>query len=108
MFKAFMRLLAMVMLAITVIMAVLDATRSIAADRLVLTPLGTSWNDVAPTLLGQIETLIDSRLPAFVLDPLFTGLLSAPGFAVFAVLALLFALAGRPGRARPGGLAWQR
>lgn len=103
-----MRLLAMVMLAVAVILAVLDATRSIAADEVVLTPLGTSWNDVMPTLLGQVEMLIDSNLPAFALDPLFTGLLSAPGFAVFAVLAILFAFAGRPRRVRPGGMVWQR
>lgn len=103
-----MRLFAMVMLAIAVIMAVLDATRSVAADALVLTPLGVTWVEVAPTLLGQIETLIDDNLPAFALDPLFSGLLTAPGFAVFAALAALFALAGRPRRDKPGGLVWQR
>lgn len=95
-------------LAVAVIMAVLDATRSIAAETLVLTPLGASWSAVAPTVLAQLENAIEANLPRFALDPLFSGLLEAPGFAVFAVLALLLALAGRRPAAPHGRIVWLR
>jgi hypothetical protein len=100
MFRALLRLLSMVMLAIAVIMAVLDATRSIAANALVLTPLGESWAAVSPSTLERVERSISESMPGFFSDPLATGFLSLPGFAVFAGLALLLAIAGRrPARA---------
>ena len=43
MFRFLFRLLASLALAVAVIMAVLDVTRTIAASHLVLTPLGASW-----------------------------------------------------------------
>lgn len=95
MFKALLRLLSMVMLAIAVIMAVLDATRSIAASAIVLTPLGDSWAAVSSSTLEAAERTISENLPGFFSDPLATGFLNLPGFAVFAGLALLLAIAGR-------------
>ena len=95
MFKALLRLLSMILLAIAVIMAVLDATRSIAAGELVMTPLGTSWAALSPDSLGWFETWMTSSLPLFVWDPMMLALLGLPGFAVFAVLSMLVALAGR-------------
>lgn len=95
MFKALLRLLSMVLLAVAVIMAVLDATRSIAAGDLAMTPLGVSWAALSPQSLGQFEALVTSGLPIFIWDPLTLALLGLPGFVVFAVLSLLMAFAGR-------------
>lgn len=95
MIKALLRLLSMILLAVAVIMAVLDATRSIAAGALVMTPLGVSWVSLSPESLGRFEAMMTSSLPDFVWDPIFLAGLSLPGFAVFAALSLLLALAGR-------------
>ena len=95
MFRALLRLLSMVMLAIAVIMAVLDATRSIAASALVMTPLEASWMTVSPWTLAWTEAMIGERLPAFFLYTVMAGFLALPGFAVFAGLALLLSIAGR-------------
>lgn len=95
MMKAALRLVSMVLLAIAVIMAVLDATRSIAAGVVVMTPLASSWAALSRQSLAGFEALVTGSLPGFVWDPLLLWLLSLPGFAVFAGLALLFALAGR-------------
>lgn len=95
MFKALLRLLSMILLAVAVIMAVLDATRSIAAGSLVTTPLGASWMALSPESLGQFEALVTANLPAPVWDPAMLALLGLPGFAVFGALSLLVALAGR-------------
>ena len=95
MFKALFRLLSMILLAVAVIMAVLDATRSIAAGALVATPLGASWAAVSPDSLYRMEGLVVESLPSFLWDPVALGLLGLPGFAVFAALSLLAAMAGR-------------
>lgn len=95
MLKALLRLLSMVLLAIAVIMAVLDATRSIAAGNWVMTPLATSWAAFSPESLSSFQALITSSLPGMAWDPVMLTLLGLPGFAVFACLSLLAALAGR-------------
>lgn len=95
MFKALFRLLSMILLSVAVIMAVLDATRSIAAGALVATPLGASWRAVAPESLLRFEELVRTSLPGAFWDPVAVAALGVPGFAVFLALALLFAVAGR-------------
>ena len=95
MFKAILRLLSMILLSVAVIMAVLDATRSIAAEAIVMTPLGASWAAVSPETLDQLRVAITESAPDFVWSGIETGVLGLPGFAVFAGLAFLLALAGR-------------
>lgn len=107
MIRALFRLLSMIALAVAVIMAVLDATRSIAAETLVMTPLRDSWESLSAATFEQTRQMITRNLPDVVWDPLMLWLLALPGFAVFAGLALLFALAGhrparRAGRFVPG------
>lgn len=103
MIKALLRLVSMVLLAVAVIMAVLDATRSIAASALVMTPLATSWSAASPETLGEVETFVRQRLDPLLWDPVATSILALPGFAVFAGLALLlYAIGRRPERRRRG------
>lgn len=101
MFRFLFRLAAMVSLSVAVIMAVLDATRTVAAAALVLTPLKTSWNAVSPQTLGEAEMFVRDRLGPAAWDLGADWLLGLPGFAVFAALALaLYAVGYR--RERPG------
>lgn len=96
------RLLAMIALAVAVVMAVLDATRTVAASVLTMTPLGESWRSVSPQTLEGLKALADTRLHPALWDPVLVWLLGLPGFAVFGSLALvLFAAGHRP--ARPAG-----
>ena len=100
MFRFLFRLLAMVALAVAVIMAVLDATRTIAAEQLVLTPLGTSWMNASPDTLDATRTFVQASLHPLVWDPALVWILDLPGFAVFGVVAFLFyAIGRRPQRA---------
>lgn len=99
MFRFLFRLMAMVALAVAVIMAVLDATRTIAASELVLTPLNTSWIAVSPETLGVAQTFVIEKLHPLVWDPVVVFILNQPGFAVFAVLAfLLYSVGHKPAR----------
>jgi hypothetical protein len=108
MLRFLFRLLATVALAISVTMAVLDVTRTIAASSLVLTPLITSWITVSPDTLSAVQTFVVTKLHPLVWDPLIVALLNRPGFVVFALLALLlYAVGHRPER-RIGRFASQR
>ncbi|MBY6001236.1 hypothetical protein [Tritonibacter mobilis] len=84
------RILALFALAVAVVMAVIDATRSIAASALIITPLGESWYSVSPDTLNLSQALIQRYTFPVIWDPAIIYILTLPGWLVFAVLALLF------------------
>lgn len=97
--RALLRLLSMVALAVAVIAFVLDATRSIAAEALVTTPLARSWAGLSPATLEAFEASVRNALPDFVWTMAVQPLLQLPGFAFFAGLALvLYVIGRRPSR----------
>ena len=99
MFRFLFRLMATFSLAVATILAVLDVTRTIAASRLVLTPLGDSWRSVSPSTLEQVQTFIVENAHPLVWNPVMVFILDLPGFVVFGVLAfLLYAIGHRPER----------
>lgn len=89
------RSVGLVLLAVTVVSAVLDLTRSIAASTLVATPLGESWLAVSPGTRALAEASVRERVASFVWDGPMTWLLALPTWAVFGALALLFLWLGR-------------
>src|SRR4051794_22483341 len=88
------RFLATIALAIAVVMAVIDATRTVAASDWVMTPLGVSWMTVSPDTLDKAQAAIAAIHPG-LWDPVALFVLKAPGFAVFGMLALLLYVIGR-------------
>jgi tellurite resistance protein TehA-like permease len=99
MIRFLFRLLATFALAIAVIMAVLDVTRTIAASKLVLTPLGASWIGVSPASLEAAQAFVIDTVHPLAWNPVMVFILDQPGFAVFGVLAfLLYAIGRRPER----------
>jgi len=108
MIRFLFRLMATASLAVAVIMAVLDVTRTIAAARLVLTPLGESWASVSPSTLASMEAFITGSMHPLVWDPVVVFILQQPGFVVFGAIAfLLYAIGHRPQR-RIGRFAVER
>lgn len=101
MIRFLLRLLATLALAVAVVMAVLDATRSIAISTPTLTPLIESWQSASPDTLAALRAFVEGRLGEAAWDPALVSVLSLPGFAVFAGLALvLYMLGHRPERHR--------
>lgn len=88
MIRLVFRVLSVISLAVAVIMAVTDATRSIAISHLEPTPLGAYWLQYAPDSLENVRIWMEAN-GAWLWDPLLLTLLKAPGFAVFAVIAFL-------------------
>jgi len=106
MIRFIFRVLATLSLAVAVIMAVIDATRSIAGSAWVLTPLAESWQAVSPDSFAAAGDFVRTATLPMLWDPAALAVLSLPGFAVFAGLALMFYLVGRrPERRRFGRFA---
>jgi hypothetical protein len=95
------RSLSVLALAVAVIMAVLDATRSVAAGNLVTTPLGESWFSVSPATLNLAQAVTQRYLSPAIWDPYMIWVLTMPGFAVMAALSFLLYLPGRRWRRDP-------
>jgi hypothetical protein len=101
-FRFLFRLLTLLSLCLAVIMAVLDATKSIALSSLQPTPLGALFFDLAPGVLEAMRQALETGPAAFLWDPVALAVLRVPGFIVFAVLAFLFYAIGRRPAARAG------
>jgi hypothetical protein len=96
MLRFLFRLLAIMSLALAVILAVMDATRSIALSKFDPTPLGALWLEHAPSSLTGLQGLLTGSA-AFLWDPALLTLLRVPSFVFFAALALLlYAVGHRP------------
>lgn len=99
MLRFLFRLAAMIALSVAVIMAVLDATRTVVASALVMTPLEASWLAVSPDTLAATEAFVREKLHPILWTTVIVRILELPGFAVFAALAFLLYLVGhRPDR----------
>jgi len=100
MLKGIFRIVSLVCLAVALVAGVLDLTRSIADSGLVLTPLHVDWARFSAGSLDATRSLIEQYLHPYLWDPVFTTLLRAPTWAVFALLSLVFGLAARRNRRR--------
>ena len=87
MIRFIFRLLSLLLLAVAVIAAVVDTSRSLAASKLTLTSLGKGWTDLAPASLNWLLTFVQARLPAIFYDPAFLFLLAMPAAAIAENLA---------------------
>ena len=94
MFRFVFRLLATLILAGAVVMAVLDATRTVANAALTVTPLGESWQASFPASLDWFRDFLLINAP-WSWDLFSRSVLVLPGFAVLALAAFLFYAIGR-------------
>ncbi len=100
MLKPVLRILALFALAMALITAVLDITRSIADSTLVLTPLGLDWFNLSPASLQTASVTIQGYVHPFLWDPVIQTILLAPSWFVFSVLWLILTLLGRNRKSR--------
>jgi len=108
MIRFLFRLMALAALAVAVILGVLDATRSVAASDVVITPLRQNWASASPDSLAAAQARVEANLHAWAWVALDSLVLSLPGFVVFAAVALLFHWIGRRPAKGPGALLMER
>lgn len=93
--RLILRVLGTWLLGIGVVLAVIDGTRSLASNTLVMTPLSELWAGLHAQSLVDVEAFLASRMFAPMLEQAFAATLAFPAFGVFAIPGLVFALAGR-------------
>lgn len=94
-----LRLLGTWLIGLAMVLLVIDGTRSLAANHLVLSSLGKTWAGLHEPSLVAVRGFFDSRFFADLLAPLFEIVLTYPAFAVIGVPGIVLALLGR--RRRP-------
>lgn len=98
MFRSLARFTGLWLLAISVVSAVIDASRSIADQAISITPLGQSWYGLHRASLNLVQAVIERYVRPEIWDPGITSLLHVPTFIFFGVLSLALLLLGRPRR----------
>jgi hypothetical protein len=82
---------------------VIDATKSIAASALTVTPLGLAWYNLSPATVMLAQEFVQRRIEPYVgpwlWDPLIQWLLLLPTWAVLGGFGFVLAWLGR--RRRP-------
>lgn len=99
------RLLCYVFLAITVFVAVIDATRTIGGSTTTLSSVGESWDLVAPGSRLALATLLADNTNANAGTTVLATVSGWPTLVVTGVLTVLFAFWSRPPRRRRMRLA---
>ena len=97
MFAFLARAAGVALLALAVVLAVLDLTRSVASSQLTTTSLDATWTQVSPTTRASAEATVSGRVGETVWSVLGT-LLALPGWFVFLALASLLLWIGRKRR----------
>lgn len=93
-FRFIMRFLSVSALAIGVIVAVLDAARSIGASKIVVTSIAKSWTTLSPESFNASKAYVEAHGVPYLWDPVITSVLSVPTAIALAVLALLLYMLG--------------
>jgi len=95
MFRIFSKTIGFIALALTVITAILDLTRSIANSALTITTLGEQWVSIHLDSLLLLQPAIERHVHPFLWNPLIQNILLAPSWLVFGTIAILFLWFGR-------------
>ncbi|MFT4096665.1 MAG: hypothetical protein QM651_06045 [Rhodoblastus sp.] len=96
MLRVIIRFLGLLLLAAAFAALVIDGTKSIASDTLIVTPLAQIAQQVAPSKFALLQGAIESRFGHFAWKPVTTTLLALPGWLCAGALGgLLFAATRR-------------
>ena len=95
MFHFLFRALGMIVLALAVVTAVLDLTRSIAASSVVMTPFSDLWARVSAQSLQNSQLAVETYLHAIVWDPVITFFLELPGWMLLWLIAMILLWLGQ-------------
>jgi hypothetical protein len=80
------------------LLVIYDGTKSIAANALFITSVRTLWETIHASSLAALRPLIEGTLGRFAWDPVFSGFLNTPSWAVLGIVGIVFILLGRKRR----------
>ena len=93
--RLILRIIGTWLLGLAVVLLIIDGTRSLGDNAVVMTSLGDTWTSINAPSLDAVKAFIDTRFFGPLLEPLLGMLLSYPGFAVLGVPGILLTIAGR-------------
>ncbi|VAW21096.1 hypothetical protein MNBD_ALPHA12-1420 [hydrothermal vent metagenome] len=83
------------MLGMALVLLIMDGTKSMAANALLITSLGDNWAMLDAASLDGFEQLIATSPVKFIWGPLVQPVLSWPGWAVLGFAGIVLAFLGR-------------
>lgn len=95
-----LRALGLLVFAAAFIGLISDGIRSLAANRILTTPLGQAWFSLHSDSLAFLQDVVQRYLHPYLWDPVAQTVLAWPAFAVGGVLGILLMLAGSRRRRR--------
>ncbi|WP_162916262.1 hypothetical protein [Cohaesibacter haloalkalitolerans] len=84
--------------ALALLALVLDGVRSIAANRIVMKPLGETWFEMHRESLNLAQAVIQRNVHPLIWDPVVQWILMMPAWLFAAIIGLLFVYLGRKRR----------
>lgn len=90
-----LRILGTWLIALALIYLVIDGTRSLAANQVMVTSFGHAWTQLSAQSLEGLSNFFASRFFARLLDVVLQALLTYPVFVVLGVPGIVLALLGR-------------
>ncbi len=94
MIRFLLRLAGLIIFAASFIALVADGISSLAADRIVTTPLGQTWFSLSPDSLNLAQAVVQRYVHPYLWDPVIQSVLLWPTFAVGGVVGILLVLLG--------------
>jgi hypothetical protein len=98
--RLLLRLLGTWLLGMALILVIIDGTRSLAANALVMTPLADTWTMLQAQSLIDLRAFLASRFFGALLETVVEFILSMPGWLVLGVPGAVLAWMGRTRRSR--------
>lgn len=98
--RLILRITGTLLLALALILIILDGTRSLGANQLILTSLSAVWELVHAQSLLAFRDFLQSRLFGPLLETAVEAVIGLPGWVVLGVPGALLAWAGRSRRTR--------
>jgi hypothetical protein len=96
--RLLLRLIGTWLLGLSLILLIIDGTKSLAASTLVLTSAGDTWMSIHAASLEAVRDFVSTRFFGPVLNPVIDGLLALPTWLVLFVPGVLLAIMGRSRR----------
>jgi peptidoglycan/LPS O-acetylase OafA/YrhL len=98
MIRFLLRFIGLVALAAAFILVIYDGTKSIASNGMSITSVRALWQLVNEASLAKLEPMLKPYAGGLLWDPLMTGILSSPSWALLGILGIIFILLGRKRR----------
>ena len=102
MIRFLVRTVGLLIFAASFIALIADGIQSLAADRIIVTPLGQTWFSFDRDSLNLFQAVVQRHLHPYIWDPIIQTVLLWPTFAVGGTVGLLLMVLGarrRPRRA---------